>query len=375
MRRTRREMIALAAALGLGAAACGAPPSQGEFLGGGGSDVLETYRSFDRMAESKRHEALVEAAREEGEVVAYLRADVAGPKIEKAFEAAYGIDLKILNPGRTTVVRQQLLEQAKARKLRADIVETHVPELETIYAETGLVAPMPDFVKKASGKAHTTHSVESFQYPFLPAWNTDAVKKAPRSYEDFLDAHLDGRLVMVTSNELWYKGLFEQLTGKGMTPEEFTDLFRKIAARSRIAESSNPAANALASGQHRAAVNVVLVTVQKLAGSPPVAYTPPVEPVILSPAGVGLLRQAPHPAAAMLFAQWYLTEGQKYIAEEQFIEGSPYETDLQGAVMARVRSDDLNSQRYEEWRVAYDNLLHGREDVLPAYVRGKVRTP
>ncbi len=47
----------------------------------------------------------------------------------------------------------------------------------------------------------------------------------------------------------------------------------------------------------------------------PVAYQPFVQPVIARPQGAALMKTAPHPAAALLFVDWLLTEGQQVFVD------------------------------------------------------------
>ncbi len=363
-----------ACAIALGVCACGPPPS---VSGIAASEADAAYEKFDSMPESERHAALVKAAQDEGTVVAYLRVDNIGPEIEAAFEKKYpGVDLQIENPGRTQAVLQQITEQARAGRLSADVVETYVHELETIYPEEGLTTPVPDFLKTAATDPTLVreYSIESFQYVFLPAWNTDLVPATdvPKSITDLADPKWAGKLVMVTNYAPWYKATFDALTEAGMSAAEFASKFKAIAANSSIVESSNPAAQGLASGQYELAPNIAMVTVQRLKGNPPVSYVPPVPPVTLTPIGFGLLRGAPHPAAAMLFAEWYESpEALAILAEEMYVRQSPLEDELKGVAISTLNVDDLTTERLNEWIVAYDNLLHGRDDVLPAYVLGE----
>ncbi len=367
--RSLRSLV-LATVLSLGVAACGSPV--GETGTTAASDAEGVFTQFQDMDPNQRMDALVKAAKEEGTVVAYLRADVVGRELEQAFEAKYDIDLQQLNPGTNTVVRQQILEQSKAGRLEADIVEAYMHELALVYKQENVVAAMPEFLKEdliADGMS-TDVGLEVYQYTFLPAWNTNIVTggNVPTSLEGFTGPQFQDRLVMVSNYEMPYKALFDYLTKeKGMGTDEFANLFRAIGANTSVTDSGNPAAAFLASGQYLGGINMSLTSMKK-AGNVPIAYQPVVAPVASIPLGIGLLRDAPHPAAAMLFAHWYITEGQSILQKEMYIEQSPEETDLRGAAMGRLSYDDLDPQRLEEWRVAYDNMIRGKEDVLPEYI-------
>ncbi len=362
------------ASLALATVACGGSPaavqeSSTEELAASAAE--KTYAKFDAMAEGERMDALVSAAESEGELVAYVTSDVVGPRLEAAFEDKYQVDLEILNPGTDSIVRQQVLEQHSAGQLEASVIETYQHSLATIYPGEGVVAEIPNFLAEAvvSPEMATDYGLETFQYPFLVSWNSNQIKgsEVPTSYGDLRDPVWDDNLVMVENYEMTYKALFDHLTANGMSVTEFEELFRHIGQNVSVTDSSNPATAFMAAGQYLGGVQIALTSVQK-AGNVPVAQEPVVEPVASVPMGIGLSREAPNPAAALLFAHWYVTEGQRILVKEQFIEQSPDETDLQGVQLARLESGDLDAQRLEEWRVAYDNMLHGEENVLPQYV-------
>ncbi len=368
--RPWRYML-LVSVLSVIVAACGNPT--GQTTEGEATDSEKVFAQYDDMDPSQRVDALVEAAEEEGAVVAYLRVDEVGPELETAFEAKYNVDLQILNPGTSAVVRQQVLEQSRAGRLEADLVETYMHELTLVYDTENIVAKMPEFLKEdlVADDMSSEYGLETYQTAFLAgSWNSSRITgdDVPTALEDFTGPLFGDRLVMVANYEMAYKTLFDYLTTeKRMTPEAFTALFRTIGDNTSVTDSSNPAAAFLASGQYLGGVNVSMTSIQK-AGNVPVAYEPAAEPVSLVPFGIGLTKQAPHPAAAMLFAHWYITDGQSILQKEQYIDQSPEETDLRNATTTKLSYDDLDPRRLEQWRIAYDNMIRGEDDVLPEYV-------
>ena len=374
MRKTRIKAAAMVTAAIL-CAACGPPPTTLRPDASEQSPAVAAFEQFDEMPANQRTQALIEAAKEEGQVVAYLRADTKAAELERAFEGKYGIDLKLVNPGTATVVRQQVLEQARAGRLEADIIESYPYELKLVYGESGITTRLPDYLKGtvSSPDLATDYSLETFQYPFLPAWNTNQISAtdAPRSWQDFTKPQFAGRLGMVKNWEIWYMTVFDYLTGHGMSPTEFADLFRQLARNASTTESANPAGAFLASGQFRAVLNISLTSAQKIGPTAPIAWEPAITPVVLSPLGIGLTRTAPHPAAALLFAEWYVTEGQPIVEQEQFVEQSPNEHDLKDAVKVRPDVKDLTVDQFQQWRNAYENLITGKDDVLPEYVKAQ----
>lgn len=355
----------------LAISACSAPPSVS--ASGQGGSASDTFQKFDEMAEAERMTALVQAAEEEGRVVAHLRSDEVGPDIEKAFEAKYEVDLVILNPGNTQSVQQQVFEEARAGRTEADVVEVFKHEIEEIFTAEDVIAPIPEFLGSfANPDRVSEHAIETHSYPFPIWWNTNAVSGSdiPTSLADLNDPRWDGRLVMMTNNVPWYITTFQTLVeDEGMAIEEFESLMKGIAEKSDKTNSANPAVQGIASQQYWATPSGALVSFQRVKDLP-ADFQPAIEPVPVIPAAVGLMKDAPHPAAAMLFTHWYITEGLDITVEEHFIDYHDAEGDLEDIEVRRLDSDDLSAPRLSEWREAYNNLLSGRNPVVPEYARG-----
>ncbi len=339
-----------------------------------GDSVFEQVQA---LPEDSRMDDLVKAAQEEGELTVYLRSDVVFEDIQSAFKEKYDIDITIENPGLPTAVYQQIAEGSAAGQQRADVVETFSYELELNYPQEDLVAPMPEFLKEAAPDPDLAgeYSTEVWSYPFLPVWNTNAVtgNNAPGSLEDFTKPVWTGKTVMAKGDFLWswYRGTFEQYTQEeGMSVEEFEEMMTTIAANSEFADSSNPAAAGIASGEYNGGPNIALTAAQKLEGDPPVAWEPTPEPAIAVPLGIALINDAPHPNAAMLFTHWYLTEGADIVEAEQFMPQNENEADLDGVEIKRTDLTSMTPEEVEEWREAFTNLTSGKTPILPESVRG-----
>lgn len=361
------------ALLGASLVAC-SPVTQG----GGDEDAGDSvYDQVQALPDDTRMDELVKAAEEEGEVTVYLRSDVVFDEIKAAFEDKYDIELTIENPGLPTAVFQQIAEGSAAGQQRADVVETFSYELELNYPEENLVAPLPDFLKAEAPDQElvSDYSAEVWSYPFIPMWNTNTVTggDVPTSVEDFTGDVWTDKTVMAKGDFLWawYRGLFEQYTEEeGMSVDDFEAMMTTIAGNSDFADSSNPAAAGIASGEYNGGPNIALTAGQKLEGEPPISWEPTPDPAIAVPLGVSLISDAPHPNAGMLFTQWYLTEGADIVEEEQFMPQNENETDLEGVEIKRTDLSEMTPEEVEEWRVAYANLTSGKTPILPESVRG-----
>jgi iron(III) transport system substrate-binding protein len=116
----------------------------------------------------------------------------------------------------------------------------------------------------------------------------------------------------------------------------------------------------LSAGQFDVAPSIYSHTVSNAAekGAPVTwkANGKPVEPVVLRPNGAGLMKSAKHPATAMLFLDFLLTDGQQAIAGANRIGAIPTEEDpLAGVQTVSVPEEELldNAQK---WNDAYKNV-------------------
>ena len=101
----------------------------------------------------------------------------------------------------------------------------------------------------------------------------------------------------------------------------------------------------LSAGQFSVAASNYSYLVQRAADKgAPVAYQPFVQPVIARPQGAALMKTAPHPAAALLFVDWLLTEGQQVIVDlglTPSIEPEGLKDPLEGLEVIPVDVDKL----------------------------------
>jgi iron(III) transport system substrate-binding protein len=117
----------------------------------------------------------------------------------------------------------------------------------------------------------------------------------------------------------------------------------------------------LAAGQFDVAPSIYSHTVDNAAekGAPvtwKINGKPAVEPVVLRPNGAGLMKSAKHPAVAMLFLDYLLTDGQQAIAGANRIGAIPTAEDpLAGVKTVSVPEEELLNNA-QKWSDAYKNV-------------------
>jgi iron(III) transport system substrate-binding protein len=113
----------------------------------------------------------------------------------------------------------------------------------------------------------------------------------------------------------WYKTLRDYWIEKGGKSEAEVDrLFESLARNSRVVKGHSLMTELLAAGEFAAAPSAYSYqTRASIEKGAPLAVKPTVEPVISRPQGIALLKTSKHPATAVLFVDWLLSDGQELL--------------------------------------------------------------
>jgi iron(III) transport system substrate-binding protein len=194
---------------------------------------------------------------------------------------------------------------------------------------------------------------------YVLGWNTKRVpdSERPRSWEDLADRRWRGKLVMEVSDSDFARTLIEHWVSEGDSPEEAEKRFEAIARNARFVDGHTLQAELLATGEFDVGAAVYSFHVEEAAkeGSP-VAWRPAVSPTVTRPNGPGVLKGAPHPAAAALFIDWFTGPGQD---ELERLGVEPARSDLvaeDGVESVPVDLDEFLAEQ-EEWQERYDRFV------------------
>ena len=369
----RGRLSVLLVTAGLAVAACGGSPTSGVAEGPSSQATATSnpstaatgpYAAYAGLTGQARTDKLLADARAQGGVLDLYTSNTDIDDLVEAFTKAYP-DIKV-NAFRANgeTVLQRILQEAKADKTANDVVDTDSNELRAL-SEQGVLAPYDGPAKEHLRKEaiFDNWTAERFN-AFVVGWNTTLVPSGqePKSFTDLADPAWKGKVSMEVGDWDWYAAMHTYLTDVKHMPEaEVDDVFAKIAANSKVAKGHTVQGELLGAGQFAVAVSVYSHTVDKAAKKgAPVAWKPAVEPVILRPNGLALMAEPRHPAAALLWTDWVLTEGQKVIADSLRI---PAETDVPGFDnpipdgVTTYNMPDTVSQDSQKWNKAYDDLL------------------
>ena len=279
------------------------------FAQGRGAEDLFLYRGADRATR------LLEGARREGRVTLYTSlAPTESAPLAQAFEKKYGVRVELWRALSSQVV-QRTTTEARARRHAVDVVETNGPEMEMLARER-LLAPfysphLADLPPEAI-PAHRSWFPDRLNF-FVVGYNTKRVQRAeiPATYEGFTDPKWRGRIALEATDTEWMATIVKTWgTAKGMA------YFRALSAMKPDVRTGHVVmASLVAAGEVPVGLSMYSSNIEPLKRKgAPIDFVP-VQPVVARPQGIGVARAAPHPHAALLFADFVLSpEGQQLFA-------------------------------------------------------------
>jgi iron(III) transport system substrate-binding protein len=313
-----RAAVSTAAAFFL--AACGGSPTAGPADGAPeDTAATRTYERINGLSGQQRTDELVKCALEEGKLSAYTSNTDMDDMI-KGFSDTYDIEVSVYR-GNSESVLQRVLQEQTARYYGTDVVDTNAIELNVLQQE-GLLSPyegeLRDAVReegKADGWTATRFNA------FVIGWNTDLVKpgEEPASFEELADPKWKGRVSMEIGDVDWFTALYQHLVRQGRSEQEALDLFKAVAANAQIAKGHTVQGELLSAGQFAVSVSAYSHTIDNAADKGAhvawkTAQGAAAQPVVVRPNGIGLMKNAVNPCAAMLFVDYELSAGQEIIA-------------------------------------------------------------
>jgi iron(III) transport system substrate-binding protein len=346
-------------------AGCGSPTA-GPPAGGsapGAEQAQKVYDQINGLSGEERTSTLLDLAKKEGALSLYT-SNTDMEDVVKAFEGKYGIKVETYRANSETVL-QRILQESSANYQGADLVETNAGELNALQSEQLLypyTGALRDKVRPEGQKDGWT--ADRFN-AFVVGWNTQKVPAGtePTSLKDLAAPQWRNRVGLEIGDVDWFAAMYDYYKAQGMSDDEVMDFFHQLAANSKITKGHTVMGELLSAGQFDVAASIYSHTVDNAAKKgAPVAWKlggKPVEPVVLRPNGAGLLKTAKHPATAMLFLDFLLTDGQQQIAAANRIGAIPTADDpLAGVETVSVPEKELldNAQK---WSDTYKTITDG----------------
>jgi iron(III) transport system substrate-binding protein len=338
-------------------------PGSGPGAASAAADPFAPYSGLTGPARTSR--LLADAKAEGGEVDIYT-SNTDFQELIDGFSRAYpDVKVKAFRANSETVL-QRVLQESAAQRVGNDVVDTNDFELRALSREH-VLAPYngPAKVNLRPDAIFGDWQAERFN-AFVVGWNTALVPsgQAPTSLASLADPKWKGKIALELGDWDWYAAMHSYLTDHQHLRNAAADrIFQGIAANAKITKGHTVQGDLLSAGQFAIAASVYSHTVdQDAAKGAPVAWRPPAQPVVLRPNGLALMAQARHPAAALLWADWVLTDGQKIIAQSKRIPAArnvPGFTDPIPAGTEVYQMPDSVFADSTKWTKAYDDLLRG----------------
>jgi iron(III) transport system substrate-binding protein len=313
--------------------------------------ALAMYQGADRDAK------LVAEAKREGELSIY-HAYPALTKILDAFSKKYGIKVNAWRAGSEAIV-QRLTTEARAGRHEVDIVQNNAPENEFAHREKLLQevrSPyLADLIPQAVPAHHEWAGITLDVW--TAAYNTNKVKKEdlPKSYADLQDPKWKGKLGVEADDYGWFGALLSEL-GEA----QGTKIFNNIIATNGISvrKGHSLLGTLVASGDVPLALTIYDWNPPQLkdkGGAPIEAFFIP--PVIAQPSTIAMLKGAPHPAAALLFYDFMLSEGQQMLAKIHYTVTSKKLPSKLAGVPVKFIDPGKAIDNQDKWLKQYDEIV------------------
>jgi len=277
---------------------------------------LSSYEGADRM------QRIGAAAKKEGALTLYTTiAEKDLPAIVGPFERKYGIKVNVWRAG-TDKVLQRTIAEARARKHDVDAIHFGSPEMEALSREKLLQpvsSPVHADLAPGSVPAHREWAATILSV-WVQAYNTSVVKKddLPKTYRDLLDPKWKGKLGIEAKNDDWFATVVLLLGGE----EKGLAFFRELVAKNGISPRQGHTLlnNMVISGEVPLALTVYnyMPEQAKKKGAPIDWFA--IEPAVARSNAIGVARNAPHPAAALLFYEYLLgPDGQSAMVSVDYV--------------------------------------------------------
>lgn len=270
-----------------------------------------------------REQRLVAAAKREGAVTLYTSMQMPDSlPLAQAFERKHGVKVSLWRASGEKVV-QRALTEARGGRFDVDVFETDGAQMEILYREKQLApfySPSLQDIPAALVPPHRRY-VPTRVTLYVLAYNTARLAPAdvPNSYEDLLQPKWRGKLGLEAADVAWFAAVT-----KAMGRERGLDYFHKLAASGPALRSGHTLlAELVASGEILIVPDAHVQGVERLKKRGAPIEWKPLQPAFGQPSSVGLSPRAPHPHAALLFADFILSkEGQEVIKARDRVPSS-----------------------------------------------------
>ncbi len=264
-------------------------------------------------------EDLEKKAKADGKATFYANITAIQPIMDE-FSKKYGIAGQYTRISTSKYVATVLTEH-QAGKLMADVLQAPLPILELVKAKGVLRAYRSSVAADYPEWTRQDDKIQIFGIEYVaPIFNKELVKPAdvPRRYEDLAEPKWKGKIVMANpashaTTISWLIGLKEQVFS---TEKAWMDFLQGLASNKPMFVSSfGPTPAPVESGEKLIAISMPKYIITKAPA--PLDWARVEQPLLGTPRGIGVTVAAPHPNAAKLFVDYWLSrDAMKMLAEK-----------------------------------------------------------
>src|SRR5256714_12678559 len=276
------------------------------------------------------------------------------------FERRNGIKVNVWRSGKNRVL-QRVISEARAGRYEVDVVHNPSPEMEALHQEKLLKPVDSPLHKQLIPEAVAPHREWAGPrvYIFVQAYNTKKVKpeELPKTFGDLLDPRWKGRIAVEAKEQEWFFTLVREMGG-----DAGLKFFRDLVATNGLTVRNGNALlnNLVVAGEIPLALTLYsyLPEQSRKSGAPIDWFA--LAPTVAYTDGIGVMKRAPHPHAAVLFYDFVLSDGQTLLAELNHVishrRNEPYlrKFDLKFIDVEAVLAD------YDRWTRIFEDTLYGR---------------
>lgn len=289
---------------------------------GWAQEAEKVFKALEPLPAAEREQALVEGAKKEGALTIYFV--FARPVMEKLFQQ-FGekypfLDIKFTREGRGTALANRYLMEHRAGRSVGDVVAGGDSAILPLIEAESLAAYRSPEHKHFPKEYMDKHGrwTAAFISKWVFGYNTSIVDRAklPKTYMDLLDPYWKGKVALDPLPNNFVRG-----TLKAFGEKKSLDFFHKLLKtqdiqfrRGRTLQTQLLAAGAIGSSPE---VRHSLLKQLKEDGAPVDFHFS--YPFPVTNGSIGILNSAPHPHAAALFIDYWLSEtGQQFMVDNEF---------------------------------------------------------
>ncbi len=308
-------------------------------------------------------QALADKAKAEGKVTFYANITSVEPILE-AFTKRYGVKAEYTRLSTTKFIATILTEHA-AGKLTADVLQAPMPVLD-LLKEKGVLASYTSPAASDYPKwANTDGKIQSFGIEYAALiYNKELVKPAdvPKKYEDLTDPKWKGKIVMADpashpTTISWLIGLKENVI---KSEAEWMKFLKGLAAnKPMFVASFGPTPAPIESGEKLIGISMPKYIVTKAPA--PLDWARVSQPMMGTPRGMAIAAGAPHPNAARLFVDYWLSQdAMKILAEKvgEYVLAPGIYPPIPGLDKAKVIPiRELSDEEIKKWGAEFKKIF------------------